>query len=261
MKIKELLIRNFRGIKELNVKFNNLTILIGKNGVGKSSILHALNFFKDSNYKLKIEDFFMKDLSKNIEVSISFSDLSPSEKELFHHYIQNKELKVIKIAKGDIETNNPNASQKYYGLKFQHRPFLEIRNTKSKTEKKEKYHALIENEKYNTLPKIGRSSADFIEKHLTEWEQEHEDELELIIDDGQFFGWKEVASGNLSKSMRFFFIPAIHEYSEEEKAKKSTYLNEILELTINKNSSESEELSLFKENSIEKYKQLISEEN
>ena len=46
MKIKEISIKNFRGIEDLTLQLNDFTVLIGKNGVGKSSILHALNFFK-----------------------------------------------------------------------------------------------------------------------------------------------------------------------------------------------------------------------
>ncbi|MFX1477959.1 MAG: ATP-dependent endonuclease [Promethearchaeota archaeon] len=261
MKIKEIKIENFRGIEDLTLRLENFTVLIGKNGVGKSSILHALNFFKEQNYKLKHEDYYKRELNRSIKISLVFNSLSLEEKSEFSHYIQNDELKVIKIAKGDEINDIPNVSQKYYGERLQHRNFLNIRYETSKIEKKKIYHQLINDEKYNSMPNIGKSSADLIEGHLIRWEEDHADELEPIMDDGQFFGWKGVGAGKLNKFMRFFFIPAVHEYSEEEKAEKSTYLNEILDLTIRRRIIETPELNNFKENTLNKYKQLIQSEN
>jgi len=45
MKIERLVLKNFRGIREMDLEFNEkLTVLIGPNGAGKSSILHAIAF-------------------------------------------------------------------------------------------------------------------------------------------------------------------------------------------------------------------------
>jgi len=258
LKIKEINIKNFRGIEDLTIKLENFTVLIGKNGVGKSSILHALNFFKEPNYKLTTEDYYKKDLSRQIEISITYYELSGDENEEFSAYIQNNELKIIKIAKGDVFNDIPNVLQKYYGEKLQHRNFLGIRREKSKTEKKKLYHQLIVDESYNSMPYIGRSSSDLIEGHLVEWEGDHADELELIMDEGQFFGWKGVGTGKLGKFIEFFFIPAVHEYSEEERSEKSTYLSELLNLTIRRTSNETPELVEFKSNTQQNYKELIS---
>ncbi|MHA1439757.1 MAG: ATP-dependent nuclease [Promethearchaeota archaeon] len=258
MKIKEISIKNYRGIKELNLKFENLTVLIGKNGVGKSSILHALNFFKEQKYKLKIEDFYNKDLKNNIEVSITFFELNDGEKTEFQSYIHSDELKIIKIAEGDEKTNTPNISQKYHGQRLLHRPFKKIRDQTKATQKKNLYNELRKEEMYSSLPSVTRG--DQIESHLTEWESNHPEELEIINDDGQFFGWTAVGAGKLGKFMEFFFIPAVHEYSEEEIAEKSTYLNEILDLTIRKTSIESTTINEFKKQVENKYKKLVDKE-
>ncbi len=261
MKIKEVNIKNFRGIKDLTLKLSNFTILIGKNGVGKSSILHALNFFKEPKYRLKVEDFYNKDLKNQIEVSIAFTGLTKDEEQEFHPYIQNNILRVIKIAKGDEENNNPNKSQKYHGQRKLYRQFNEIRETESKTEKKKLYKELKTMEKYTSLPEIGRQSADVIEVFLTEWENDHPADLELTMDKGQFFGWRGVGTGKLGKYMEFFFIPAVHEYSEEEKEERSTYLNELVNLTIKNTIEESRELNEFKEITLKKYQEFTDKDN
>ncbi len=43
MQIKEVYIENFRGIEKMKLVFNGKNaVIIGSNGVGKSSILHAI---------------------------------------------------------------------------------------------------------------------------------------------------------------------------------------------------------------------------
>lgn len=45
MKLKNVVIKNYRSLKEVNIEFSDLTILIGKNDAGKSNILKALDVF------------------------------------------------------------------------------------------------------------------------------------------------------------------------------------------------------------------------
>lgn len=46
MKLIEVKIKNFRGYKEeTKLELNNLTALLGKNDVGKSTIMEALEIF------------------------------------------------------------------------------------------------------------------------------------------------------------------------------------------------------------------------
>ena len=62
MKLKELKLKNFRGYKEkICVEFENLTAFVGKNDVGKSTILEALEIF----FNNKIVQCEREDLSVN----------------------------------------------------------------------------------------------------------------------------------------------------------------------------------------------------
>lgn len=46
MKIKSMKVKNFRGYSdETIVNFDDLTVIVGKNDVGKSTILEALDIF------------------------------------------------------------------------------------------------------------------------------------------------------------------------------------------------------------------------
>ena len=57
MKITAVKIKNFRGYKdETNIKMGNLTAFVGKNDVGKSTILEALDiFFNDGDGVVKMD--------------------------------------------------------------------------------------------------------------------------------------------------------------------------------------------------------------
>ncbi len=121
------------------------------------------------------------------------------------------------------------------------------------------YNQLRTDELYNSLPSVSRG--DQIEEHLVNWEQSNPDQLELIDDEGQFFGWKGVGAGKLNKFMDFFFIPAVHEYSEEEQAEGSIYLNELLNLTIRREIESDSKLKDFLDRISSEYSVLTAEDN
>ena len=75
MKLKEVKLQNFRGYKnEVIIPFENLTVLIGRNDAGKSSILDALNiFFNDAD--IEKEDACVHGSANDVRISCIFSDL------------------------------------------------------------------------------------------------------------------------------------------------------------------------------------------
>ena len=85
MKIVSVKIKNFRGYEEeVNIKFDDLTVFVGKNDVGKSTILEALDiFFNDGKGAVKLEksDINVEERKKgNLEtvISVCFEEL-PTE--------------------------------------------------------------------------------------------------------------------------------------------------------------------------------------
>lgn len=85
MKITKMSIENFRGYKEkTTVELNDLTVFVGKNDVGKSTVLEALDvFFNDGKGVVKLEkdDINKKALAEGNEevvISVFFDDLPES---------------------------------------------------------------------------------------------------------------------------------------------------------------------------------------
>lgn len=76
MKIKRVLIKNFRGIEDQSFECDNLNLIIGDNGTCKTSIIEAINLCLSSGYaasRLSIEDFFhCKD--NEIEIKVIFEN-------------------------------------------------------------------------------------------------------------------------------------------------------------------------------------------
>jgi len=64
--IRKVRIRNYKSISDVEVELGKLTILIGENSSGKSSILEGINiFFKmaDSNNRMRLEEFIVHEVS------------------------------------------------------------------------------------------------------------------------------------------------------------------------------------------------------
>lgn len=82
MKIKTLRIKNFRGYcGETSINFDNLTAFVGKNDMGKSSILEALDvFFNDNKGIIKLDKDDVNvgaraNQENDISIAVSFSEL------------------------------------------------------------------------------------------------------------------------------------------------------------------------------------------
>lgn len=112
MKIKSLSIKCFRGYKEkVTIEISDLCVIVGKNDIGKSTILEALDiFFNEGKGCVKIDgDDINKQVSNEnnncIEISVEFKDLPTSividhtnETTLKEEYLttENDTLHVIK---------------------------------------------------------------------------------------------------------------------------------------------------------------------
>ncbi len=85
MKIKSVTLHRFRRYsKPITVEMDNLLVLVGKNDIGKSSILEALDiFFNDGKgcVKLDKDDINKQSLANGndcIEIAVEFTDLPNS---------------------------------------------------------------------------------------------------------------------------------------------------------------------------------------
>ncbi|EOO75212.1 hypothetical protein IIC_02359 [Bacillus cereus VD021] len=79
MKLRSLYLKNFRGYTEAQIDFDeNMNVIIGKNDIGKSTIMEALEIFfngdnRDTLVKAEINDCNIYCSDKNMEIGAKFS--------------------------------------------------------------------------------------------------------------------------------------------------------------------------------------------
>jgi len=76
MKIANLKIVNYRGLREIEIPFSNFVCLIGENNTGKSSILQCLSLFF-SGSKLDSADYY--DESRNVKIGATIEGIGATD--------------------------------------------------------------------------------------------------------------------------------------------------------------------------------------
>ncbi|EGR0364563.1 DUF2813 domain-containing protein [Vibrio cholerae] len=114
MKLRNVEIKNFRGITEAVIDFTNFTTLVGPNNIGKSTILSALNMVLD-NKKPKADDWpGQKQSDVKMEIICRLEDLQPWEraKPSVSQLIYDDSLTIKMLATWPTTSDAPNC--KYF---------------------------------------------------------------------------------------------------------------------------------------------------
>lgn len=255
MIIKSMNVKNFRSILDETLHFDNLTALVGANGSGKSSFLHALELFQVKQPKINPDDFYNKDTNNEIIISITFTNLSDNAKTQFSKYVQNGELTVERIFKFDDDKIKPT----YHGSTLQNPDFVQFRSLPDARSAKGEYDQLKLKTDYNGFPNW--TSHDKAKNTLSEWEALHSEKCTRLRDDGQFFGFSEVALGHLGKFIRLLYIPAVRDASLDASEGKNSTLSELMEIVVRSQIMKKEEVLKFQKETQEKYEKILNKEN
>jgi len=113
MKLNRVKIANFRCYKEeTSLELNDLTVIIGKNDIGKSAILDALNLFFEEA-KIDADDGNIKGDKKNIRITCEFENFpdeiiidATSPTNLKDEYLlnENNKLEIVKVYNGELKS-------------------------------------------------------------------------------------------------------------------------------------------------------------
>jgi predicted ATP-dependent endonuclease of OLD family len=260
MIIESLQIKNFRSILSETLHCENLTALVGANGAGKSSLLKALDLFYNPTLKIDREDFYNGDNSKEISVTITFKDLSEKAQEQFASYLQDGKLSVERI----FAWEENKIIWKYHGS------ILKDPNLKAVREglmvKDRGATAKAEYEKVRSLPGYESLAAwprrlDEAQEILKKWESEHPSSCTRERDEGQFFGFKEVAQGYLGRYTRFLYIPAVRDASDDSIEGRNTVFTSLMDLVVRSVLANKKELKELQEATQERFKEIMNPAN
>ena len=250
MIIQKLRVENYRSIKDATLSIGALTALVGRNGAGKSNFLNALALFFEPQKKSLVEDadHFGKDPNATISIGLTFGELSSADLEFFAKYVQDGTLRVTRL----FDATHPGT---FHGEHLQMPEFKPVRTEEKALAKREKYRQLKHDAKFAGLPDV--KSADQVEDALREWEGRNPNELQLDLDDGQFFGWTSVGGDTLKQRVSFLHIPAVRDAQEDATDGRGSSISEVINELFRSHLEQSEDLRAIRETTGDQYDKLV----
>lgn len=249
MRIRAVSIRNLRSIRSADLTFEDVTVLIGGNNAGKSTILYALKLFFDSAPKISADDFHKRE-AESIEVILTFENLTAHETEEFGAAVYQGKLIVSRTFSNDKETN-----LSYSVRAPSYPPFEAVRSQNGKSAQKTAFNTLSET--IEGLSKV--STGDQALEAMEAWEKANTDKLEFSYVRG-FFGASNVANGKLRKKTNLHFIPAVANVTDETSdAKRSPIINLLADIA-RQTFENRQEVKEFIETALTNFNDLIAPE-
>ncbi len=255
MQIKTVHVKNFRSILDESLPCDSLTALVGRNGSGKSSFLRALEFFYSPSAAVTVEDFYAQDVSNNIEIAVTYSDLDAQEIDRFSAYMEDDGLTVVRVF------SDPQAGKSgtYHGTRLQNPDFVAVRNAGAATAIRGKYAEIRASDKYDSLPSA--SSAAAVRRALDEWESQNPEHSISMRDDGQFFGFTQVGQGYLGRHTKFIYIPAVRDALEDATERRGSSVTEIMDLVVRNALANRKDVTDFRQRTLDQYKDIMNPQN
>ena len=234
MKIRDLVISNWRSVSEQTISFEDLVILIGQNNHGKSNILSALLFFFG---KTGLNELDFHRGTEKLFVEVQFSDLDENDKTTFKKYLTaSNNIRVRKQA-------DRNGVLSYHGyVETPVEDWLKEENITDYT-KREAAETLPLN---NLLPPAGRITKDIFREAQERYIEENKETLTFNyeLEPGPFLGTKNVAMGIFGD---VYFIPSVKRAADDLTAKGKSPFAELYSRVINKMSETNREFREAKE--------------
>lgn len=263
MKIKEVDIRNFRGLDAERVTFNDYTCLVGPNGAGKSTVLTALRvFFRDTMSSttdllaLKEEDFHLRHTDEPVVITVKFHDLEEEAQKDFAHYYRQGLLIISAVAKWDAGSRSAEVRQ--FGQRMAMEAFSTFFKAEddgtSVSELRPIYESLRTS--FPGLPRATTKTAMIDALHS--YEAAHPELCTLIRSQDQFYGFSK-GTNLLQKYVQWICVPAVKDASTEQFETRNTALKMLLERTVRSKLSFKEPLDKLRADAEARYREILKE--
>ena len=261
MRLESVRIKNLRSFADVTVPFNDYTCLVGPNGSGKSTVLCALNvFFRETENsgtdlsQLDREDFHQKNTAEPIEITVTFTDLSPEAQQDFSNYYRQGKLIVSAVATFNDATGKAEVRQ--YGQRLVMPGFKEffraVGDNKKVAELKTLYAEIQKN--FGDLPAAG--TKDAMIEALRKYETDHPDQLELTASEDQFYGVSKGAN-RLAQYIQWVYVPAVKDAATEQLEARDTALGKLLARTVRAKTNFEEAVKALRTGMQEQYQHLL----
>lgn len=235
MRISRARIRNFRALDDVEIRFEDITTFIGPNGVGKSSILRALDWFFNGS-ALAEDDLFSGADEKSVSVEVEFQALTDSDRDKFGKYAVSGRDTVT------IWKRWEDGKEKLYGRGRQHQPFAEIRKQTSASDRNRTYREFRNAHPDYDLPASASDGPN--QAALEAWEHDHPNQLQDVDIDSASHLFGFYGQGLMSGLFDFVLVTADLRATEESQDSRSTVVGRILQQVVDRAGADAELLEL-----------------
>lgn len=261
MKIKSMRIENYRCFHDETIEFNNYTCFVGPNGAGKSTILAALNtFFHEQSSattdtsKLIDEDYWNKNTSDPIRITVTFDDLNVHAQSELKDYLQQTELTVI--AEAIFDTTAGYGTIHYFGQRLGKQEFLKFFYAEKAGAKAMELTEIYVDLRKQFADLPAANSKDDKKEALRTYENEHPDSCKLITWEDNFYG--NNCSGKLGPYIQWVYIPAVKDACIEGQEGKNTALGKLIARTVRTKINFDAQIEAIKNETLTKYSELLT---
>jgi hypothetical protein len=233
---------------------------VGANGAGKSAFLRALNYFYEGPGGITREDFYNRDTTQPIQITVSYGALGDGEREAFSGYVHDDVLKVVLRVTWltPDEGGEGRAGSSYHGGIRQHQPFKEVRSVATAAERLAALANLV-----NTKPELygftPESAWIRAAPQMAEWETAHPEQCTLELDDGTRFRPPNTETSPLAPYTQLIFVPAVREASDEAAESRTSTIGRLVALVVG-DISTSPAIQRLTQESKEAYAQVVQKE-
>ncbi|MEU7990541.1 ATP-dependent endonuclease [Streptosporangium canum] len=234
MRIQRVRIQGYRCLRDVDIRFDDITTFIGPNGVGKSSVLRALDWFfnGDRNSPITSDDVSTGADPERITVEVEFCDLTDVDR-----------VALGKYAAGGVETVRlwrrwERGYDKLSGRALAYPAFIKVRDVQGAKARRDCYNELRTERPDLGLPAV-RSAAE-VDTALIAWETAHPRELQgtEIEADTHFFGF--AGQAKMTGLFDYVFVSADLRAGDESRDIKSSIIGRILEQAVDRTEADKE---------------------